>query len=189
MIRQATAADAAGILSIYEPFIRDTSLTFETEVPSLADFENRIASYTTQFPWLVAIEQQDILGYAYASRYRERAGYQWSVECSIYVREEQWGSGLAGKLYDALFLLLRAQGFTTVYAVINLPNDRSVRFHEKMGFRYLVTYEKVGFKLGRWKDVGWWQLRLNNFSENPMPPIPITELGVEWWKKITVSMC
>lgn len=188
MIRQATAADAAGILSIYEPFIRDTSLTFETDVPSLADFAHRIESYTKQFPWLVAIEDQDILGYAYASRYRERSGYQWSVECSIYIRDDQRGSGLASKLYSALFLLLRAQGFTTVYAVINLPNDRSVSFHEKMGFRYLVTYEKVGFKLGRWKDVGWWQLRLNDFVEDPSPPRPITELGVEWWERISVSM-
>ncbi|MFT3677055.1 MAG: GNAT family N-acetyltransferase [Chitinophagaceae bacterium] len=172
MIRLAQPADAVAILAIYAPYIRDTSLTFETEVPDNDIFADRIRQYTADFPWLVYKAGGEIAGYAYASRYRERVAYQWSVECSVYIATAYFGKGVAALLYDKLFALLRAQGFMNVYAVINLPNQRSVTFHEKMGFRYFATYPNVGYKLGKWKNVGWWQLQLNEYIPEPLAPVP-----------------
>jgi len=176
MIRLAIPIDAVAILAIYASYIRDTSITFETSVPSVADFANRIRSYLEKWPWLVYEKDGRVIGYAYASQYRERVAYQWSVECSVYVHDDHLRSGVARKLYTALFAILKAQGFTTVYAVINLPNDRSVKFHESMGFEYFATYEKVGYKLGQWKNVGWWQLKLNDYAEEPSAPIKFPTL-------------
>lgn len=177
MIRLAKPSDAAGILAIYGPYVKNSSITFETEVPGTDELEKRINSYLENWPWLVEETNGEITGYAYASRYRERTAYQWSVECSVYVHDNHLRSGIARKLYTTLFAILKEQGFTTVYAVINLPNDRSVAFHESMGFRYFATYEKVGFKLGQWKNVGWWQLQLNEFSEDPKAPIKFSALA------------
>lgn len=176
MIRLASPTDAEQILAIYAPYIRETSLTFETEVPALNDFAQRINTYLQQWPWLVYEVSEKILGYAYASRYRERTGYQWSIECSVYIADEAFRKGIARKLYDALFKIVRAQQFTTVYAVINLPNERSVAFHESVGFSYFATYENVGYKLGKWKNVGWWKLQLNEYRENPPVPILLSQL-------------
>ena len=166
MIRQAKPTDAVAILDIYAPYIRHTSLTFETKVPAVADFANRISSYLENWPWLVYEKNGHVVGYAYASRYRERAAYQWGVECSVYIHSDHHRCGIARALYTKLFAILKMQGFTTVYAVINLPNDQSVALHESMGFKYFATFEKVGYKLGKWKNVGWWQLQLNEYSTN-----------------------
>ncbi|MGZ8551578.1 MAG: N-acetyltransferase family protein, partial [Chitinophagaceae bacterium] len=168
--------DAVAILAIYLPYIRNTSITFETGVPAVADFANRIRSYLDNWPWLVYEKEGQVLGYAYASGYRERVAYQWSVECSVYIHEDHLRSGIARALYSALFTILKVQGFTTVYAVINLPNEKSVAFHENMGFKYFATYEKVGYKLGKWKDVGWWQLQLNDYAAEPAAPIKFSAL-------------
>lgn len=176
MIRVAKPSDAQAILDIYAPYIINTSLTFETEVPSMEQFAARISHYLEYWPWLVYESGGRIAGYAYASRYRERTAYQWSVECSVYVHDDYFRKGIARELYTRLFSLLKTQGFTTVYAVINLPNERSVTFHESMGFRHFATYEKVGYKLGRWKNVGWWQLQLNKYVDDPPPPVKFSKL-------------
>lgn len=175
-IRLATTADAEGILAIYAPYIASTSFTFETEVPSVADFSARIEYYLQNWPWLVCEVNGVIAGYAYASRYRERVAYQWSVESSVYVHDDFQRAGVAKALYDALFEILRKQGFRNVYAVINLPNDKSVLFHEHCGFSYFATYEQVGYKLGQWKNVGWWRLVLNEFDMEPAPPVAFANL-------------
>jgi len=184
MIRIATPKDSNAILLIYARYIRDTSLTFETDVPSEQDFAVRIQAYLENWPWLVYEHNGIIAGYAYASRYRERSAYQWSVECSVYIHDDYLRSGIASQLYTTLFALLQAQGFNNVYAVINLPNDRSVAFHEKMGFQYFATYEKVGYKLGKWKNVGWWQLQLNEYIEEPPAPIKFESLPAAVIEKI-----
>ena len=177
MIRLAQSTDAEGILEIYSPYIQNTSITFETEIPSVSEFDNRINNYTQNYPWLVDEIDGKIAGYAYASRYRERTAYQWSIECSVYIHDSHLRSGIARNLYSKLFDFLKIQRFTTVYAVINLPNDRSVAFHESMGFHYFATYEKVGYKLGQWKNVGWWQLQLNEYIHEPDAPIPFSALN------------
>ena len=179
MIRLATPADAAALLAIYAPYITGTSLTFETEVPSEKAFAERISAYLIHWPWLVYEVDGQIAGYAYGSRYRERAGYQWCVECSVYIHDGFHGKGIAKALYAALFRLLKMQGYFNVYAVINLPNDPSVRLHEACGFRWFASYENVGYKLGKWKTVGWWQLTLSDYTDNPSPPVPFRELPPE----------
>ena len=175
-IRVAGKEDAAGILDIYAPYILNSSLTFETEIPALIDFEERILSYLRNWPWLVCEIDGLIAGYAYGTRYRERTAYQWCVEVSVYIHDNYKRAGVAKALYAALIDILKKQGYRNAYAVINLPNENSVSFHESCGFTYFATYEKVGYKLGKWKNVGWWQLQLNDYSEEPAAPVPFLEL-------------
>jgi len=175
-IRQAGPQDAEAMLAIYSPFIEQTSITFETTTPDAAQFAKRISDYMTDFPWLVAESGGIIAGYAYASRYRERLAYQWSVECSVYIHPDHYRKGIAQALYRSLFVILQKQGFNNVYAVINLPNDQSVALHEALGFRWFATYDHVGYKLGKWKNVGWWALQLNDYIDDPPAPIPFAQL-------------
>jgi L-amino acid N-acyltransferase YncA len=176
MIRITTTDDAEPILKIYAPYIENTSYTFETEVPSIDAFRERISSCLQNWPWLVCEIDGVIAGYAYGSRHRERVAYQWSVESSVYVHDDYQRTGVARALYTALIDILKLQGFRNLYAVINLPNDKSVSFHEKSGFEYFATYKNVGYKLGRWKNVGWWQLQLNEYSIEPKPPVKFSEI-------------
>jgi L-amino acid N-acyltransferase YncA len=184
MIRVAESTDARGMLDIYAPYITDTSFTFESEVPSTNEFADRISNYLTQWPWLVAEIDGSIAGYAYGSKYRERIGYQWCVECSVYIHNDFQRRGLAKTLYAALFDLLKKQGYRNVYAVINLPNEKSVRLHEACGFKWFASYENVGYKLGKWKTVGWWQLVINDYSEEPAPPVKFSEVDKSVVSKI-----
>jgi phosphinothricin acetyltransferase len=140
-------------------------------VPSIKDFEERISNYLQKWPWLVCEIDGLIAGYAYATKHRERTAYQWAVESSIYIHDDFQHKGIANALYTTLFKILKIQGFRNVYAVINLPNDKSVTFHEKMGFQYFATYENIGYKLGKWKNVGWWRLAINEFGQEPAAPI------------------
>ncbi len=184
MIRVANGTDATALLTVYAPYIINTSLTFETVVPTEKEFADRITHYTANWPWLVWESGGNIGGYAYASRYRERTGYQWCVESSIYMDEKFMKKGVAKALYRALLELLTLQGYRNVYAVINLPNDRSVKFHEGCGFKWFATYEKVGYKLGKWKNVGWWQCSINEYTDEPPVPIPFLRLEEKIVKEV-----
>lgn len=179
ILRLANENDADGILSIYAPYITGTSFTFETELPATQAFAERIVSCLNNWPWLVGEVDGKIAGYAYGSRYRERTGYQWCVECSVYVHDDFQRMGIAKGLYTTLFEILKKQGYRNVYAVINLPNDRSVQLHESLGFKWFATYENVGYKLGQWKNVGWWQLTINHYNDEPAPPLKFSELNKE----------
>ncbi|HSU28041.1 MAG TPA: GNAT family N-acetyltransferase [Chitinophagaceae bacterium] len=178
-IRMAKPGDAPGILDIYMPYIELTSFTFETEVPTQEEFEERIRTNLVNWPWLVAEQDEKIIGYAYATKYRERTAYQWSVECSIYIHDDFQKQGIGHKLYGALTAILKLQGFRNVYAVINLPNEKSVAFHESCGFAHFATYENVGYKLGKWKNVGWWRLIINEFNYEPWEPIKLSLMKPE----------
>ncbi len=180
IIRMATSSDAEGILAIYAPYIANTSFTFETEVPPFNEFAGRIHKYLQKWPWLVCEIDGMIAGYCYASGYRERTAYQWSIESSVYVHDQFQRRAVARALYEALFVVVKKQGFRNLYAVINLPNEKSVAFHESCGFRYFATYEQVGYKLGQWKNVGWWRLGLNEFDQEPAPPVFFSELDKEF---------
>ena len=184
MIRLAQPKDAEGILAIYAPYITNTSFTFEADVPSVKDFSDRITSYLVNWPWLVCEIDGKIAGYAYGSKYRERVGYQWCVECSVYIHDDFQRLGIAKALYTALFEILKKQGYRNVYAVINLPNERSVQLHERCGFTWFANYENVGYKLGQWKTVGWWQLIINDYSNEPAPPLKFSDLDEKIVEKI-----
>ncbi|MEO7394160.1 MAG: N-acetyltransferase family protein [Chitinophagaceae bacterium] len=175
-IRIAQATDAASILEIYAPYIVNTSFTFETEVPSLELFTQRINSYAENWPWLVCDINGTIAGYAYGTRHRERVAYQWCVESSVYIHDNFQKSGIATALYEALLEILKYQGFRNVYAVVNLPNNKSVAFHEKCGFKWFADYKNVGYKLGQWKTVGWWIKELHDYKDEPLAPIRFSDI-------------
>jgi phosphinothricin acetyltransferase len=177
MIRLVKPSDSKGILAIYAPYIENTSFTFETVVPTLQSFSDRITTYLEHWPWLVSEIDGQIVGYAYGSRHRERSAYHWCVETSIYVHDDFLGKKIGKDLYEKLISILTLQGFRNIYAVINLPNKPSVSFHERMGFKYFATYEKVGYKLGKWKNVGWWQLTVNDFVDDPPDPIKFSDMN------------
>ncbi len=184
IIRLANKNDASGILDIYKPYIENTSFTFETEIPSVAEFQKRIEDYLENWPWLVCEDKGKITGYAYGAKYRERKGYQWCAESSIYIHDYYLKLGIGKALYEALIEILKQQGYRNVYAVINLPNDRSVKFHEKCGFSFLTIYPNVGYKLGEWKNVGWWQKKINEYSLEPTPPKKISELNKDFLENL-----
>ena len=176
-IRPAQPSDAAACLAIYAPFVRETPVSFEVEVPTEEEFALRIRETMRDYPWLVAERGERFAGFVYARRHRERGAYRWSVEVSVFVADGYRRTGVGRALYSELFAILRRQGFANAYAGIALPNDASVAFHESMGFAPVGVYRKVGFKLGRWRDVGWWSLRLTDDQVPPVDPIPYRELN------------
>ena len=176
IIRVATGDDAAGMLEIYAPFIFNSGITQETEVPSVEDFQQRVIANLDERPWLVCEINNEIAGYAYAGKHRDRKGYQWCTEPSVYISEKYFGFGIANALYKASFDILKIQGYVNAYAVITLPNDRSIAFHKKFGFEYLTTYKKIGYKLGQWHDVGWMQYEINPPKEDPADPIKFSQI-------------
>lgn len=177
MIRVATPRDAAEVHRIYAPIVRDTAISFELEVPPPDEIEARIRKTLAQFPWLVDERGGALAGYAYASRHRERRAYQWSVDVSCYVDEAWRGRGVGRGLYTALLRILRLQGFQSAFAGIALPNAGSIALHEAVGFERVGVYREVGFKLGEWRDTGWWQCRLGDAVPRPDAPRPFSALG------------
>ncbi len=182
-IRLAHEGDAQRCLSIYAPIVRETPISFEIEPPSEEEFRQRIVSILQQMPWLVCEINGELLGYAYASTYRQRAAFQWCVESSIYVSGAHRRKGVAKALYTSLIRVLQLQGFYNVYAGITLPNPASVALHEAVGFLPLGVYPDVGYKLGRWHDLGWWHLSLQpERSESVLPPLALNKVfnSVQW---------
>jgi phosphinothricin acetyltransferase len=170
MLRCATATDAAGVAAIYAPIVRQSAISFEVDPPDSAEIEHRIAATTAVFPWLVCDDGGRVAGYAYASQHRARAAYCWSADVSVYVHAEQHRRGLGRALYAALLEILRVQRLYNAYAGITLPNAGSVALHEAVGFRPVGVYRSVGFKLGRWHDVGWWEMALLPKKDAPGSP-------------------
>jgi len=174
-IRMATPADGASTSAIYGPYVREAVTSFEIEPPSAAEMARRIEGILAWAPWLVCEDQGGPIGYAYASRHRDRAAYQWSVDVAVYVDARHHRRGVGRALYEVLFPLLRLQGFYVAHAGITLPNAASVGLHERAGFRPVGTYPAVGWKLGAWCDVGWWQLPLQPRPATPSPPVPLVQ--------------
>ena len=160
-------ADAATVAAIYRPYVEGSAISFEVDPPDEAEMARRIGKALETHPWLVCEDAGRLLGYAYASEHRSRAAYRWAADVAVYVHEDGHRRGVGRTLYGGLFNLLRVQGIINAYAGITLPNPRSVGLHEALGFRPVGVYERVGFKLGAWRDVGWWQLALQ-----PRPSVP-----------------
>jgi phosphinothricin acetyltransferase len=166
-LRQARSEDAAGIAAVYAPYVESTAISFELVAPSAAEMAERIARVSAYAPWLVVETEDGVSGYAYLSRHNERAAYQWSADCTVYIASERRRSGLGRALYTTLFGLGRLQGFCAVHAGVTLPNAASVGLHEAFGFVSIARYPKVGHKLGTWHDVGYWQLELHPRDQAP----------------------
>ena len=180
-IRHAAAArDAAGCAAIYAPFVTETAVSLEERVPTAADFAARIHLIEQTHPWLVAEHEDRVAGFAYGCSHRERAGYRWAAEVTVYVDSAFQRQGIGRALYGALLELLSKQGLWIACAGIGLPNEASVSLHESLGFVLVGVYRNIGYKLGRWWDVGWWQLSLKEPSEGrPAEPGPPVRLGAE----------
>ncbi|HEP1799369.1 TPA: N-acetyltransferase [Streptococcus suis] len=159
-IRSAQIEDAADLVAIYAPYVENTAITFETEIPTVADFAGRIEKTLEKFPYLVAVEEGVLVGYAYASTYYARAAYDWTVELSVYVRQDVRGKGIGSLLYAALEEELTVRGFKNFLACIALPNPASLALHEKRGYEQVAHFKKVGYKFGTWHDIVWLQKSL-----------------------------
>jgi L-amino acid N-acyltransferase YncA len=165
--------DAAACARIYAPHVEDGPISFEESAPDAAEMASRIARIQATHPWLIAERGGAVVGYAYACPHRQRTAYRWSVDVSVYVAGDHLGEGLGRALYTALFERLRAQRFRMAYAGITLPNPASVALHESLGFEQVGTMREVGWKLGGWRDVGWFQLELTPPGpEQPPEPLP-----------------
>lgn len=169
LIRLARPDDAAVIAAIYRPYVEHSRISFEETPPDGDEILRRIANPI--HPWLVAQEDQEIVGYASTSPMRSRAAYRWSVETGIYFRKSAQRRGLGQVLLKTHIDLLLRQGFVTAIAGISLPNDASVALHEKLGFTLSGVERGVGFKLGEWVDVGRWQLDLAPRAQDPCEPL------------------
>lgn len=178
-IRAATPDDAAAIATIYVPYVEGSAVTFEVAAPGAQDIAARMADGAGLYPWLVAAgEDGGISGFAYACAFRTRPAYRFAVETTIYLRSDAQGRGTGRRLYFMLLETLRAQGFTQAIAAISLPNDSSVQLHERLGFGHAGTYRQVGWKLGRWWDVGLWQCPLAPAGDPPAEPLALDALDM-----------
>ena len=157
IIRPVQLDDAAAIRAIYQPYVTETAITFEVDVPTVLEFERRITKTLAQYPYLVAEEDGKVLGYAYASTYYARTAYDWTVELSIYISKEAKGKGIGSALYDALEEELKARGFLRFLACIAVPNEASIAMHKKRGYVQVAHFPKVGYKFDRWHDIVWMQ--------------------------------
>ena len=166
MIRFATEADLPAILEIYAPYVRNTTYTFEYEVPTLETFTQRFRGITAQCPWVVWEADGKILGYAYGSLPFERAAYSWCGELSVYLAPEAQGRGIGRQMYAFLESIMARQGYQVIYALITSENQGSLAFHEKVGYQETCQMPRCGFKHGRWLGVVWMEKRIGNL-ENP----------------------
>ncbi|WP_128546321.1 GNAT family N-acetyltransferase [Larkinella soli] len=176
-IRFATPSDAPALLAVYAPYITDSVISFEYEVPSVEEFAGRVEAVYRQLPYLLAERDGQVLGFAYASRHAERMAYQWSVNTSVYLHADAHRQGIARSLYTRLFDCLIRQGYCNAFAGITLPNEKSEGFHRAMGFGLIGTYSNTGYKFGQWHSVAWYQRILQPYPDHPQPPIPITGLA------------
>ena len=182
-IRTAAVSDAQEILDIYAPYVRNTAITFEYEVPSLKEFEKRMQNTLEKYPYLVAVQNQEIVGYAYTGAFKGRAAYDWAVETSIYVRNDSRGLGAGGKLYASLEEISRAQHILNLNACIAYSEmedeyltKESVRFHAHLGYTMVGEFHKCGYKFGTWYNMVWMEKMIGEHIINPAPVIAFPEL-------------
>ncbi len=178
-IRAATVEDAAELLEIYRPYVEHTAITFEYDVPSVEEFASRIVNTLQKYPYLVAEYEGRLIGYAYAGAFKERAAYDWSIETSVYVREDMKRMGVGRALYAVLEECLRKQHILNVNACIGYPEEEdehlnadSVHFHKKMGYSMVGEFHRCGYKFGTWYNMVWMEKLIGEHSPEPLPVIP-----------------
>ena len=167
--------DAGQILGIYAKYI-ETPITFEYSLPSEQVFANRIADISEQYPYIVCETEGRISGYAYATRHRERAAYQWNAELSVYIDPDFTSQGLGKRLYLCLTELTKLQGLKTVYGGVTAPNPKSEALHKALGFELVGVYKNAGYKAGAWHDVIMYGKEIAPYNATPTPPLPFSEI-------------
>jgi L-amino acid N-acyltransferase YncA len=174
--RLARIEDAAAIQAIYAPIVRETAISFEYEPPDLAEMERRLSKVLARRPWLVCRAGHRVLGYAYATTYRERQAYDWNVEVSVYVHADARGRGVARELYGQLFQVLRALNYRQAVAGATLPNPASERLHASFGFQRMGVLPRAGYKFDAWHDVIFWYLPLEHSAQAAREIINVNDL-------------
>ncbi|HEY7048491.1 MAG TPA: GNAT family N-acetyltransferase [Jatrophihabitantaceae bacterium] len=170
MIRDASAEDAAACAAIYAPYVTDTAISFEVDPPPPDEMAERIADAQRSHAWLVLVDEEHVVGYAYGSPYKVRPAYRWSCEVSVYLELGRRRTGAGRALYSALFDRLADRGYRTLVAGMTLPNDASAGLHRAMGFEPIGTYRRIGWKNGTWHDVAWTQRVLTEAGDPPAEP-------------------
>ena len=184
LIHDAKLSDAPRLLEIYSYYVKNTAITFEYEVPSLEEFQGRIAHTLRRYPYIVAVENGEILGYAYTGPFGERAAYSWSVETSIYLRQDVRGKGLGKRLYAELERISKAQNVQNLYACIAYPDHddayltgNSVAFHTHLGYTTVGRFPHCAYKFGTWYNMTWMEKTLGKHEKSPAPFVPFPELS------------
>lgn len=175
-IRVATVDDAREISEIYKYYVENTHISFEYTAPTVADFEGRIAKTLQNYPYLVYIIDEKIVGYAYAGLHMERAAYGWNAVLTVYVDKNHHHKGIGTELYNALIDILVQQNIKNVYGCITSGNDKSIAMHEKIGFVVNAVFHKSGFKNGAWLDVTWVEKQIGDYDVPPKAFVPFSEL-------------
>lgn len=183
-IRMIEEQDIPNVLEIYRPYVENSVITFEYEVPSLSAFQERVHHKLEQFPWLVIEMDGELCGYAYASIFRERIAYQWDCELSIYIAQDKSGHHLGSMLYDALIQLVQVQGYIQAYGLVTLPNEASLALHRKFAFQEEGNLIHTGYKQGRWLDVMILRKQINAFDSVKQAPISIQAVPKDICTKI-----
>jgi L-amino acid N-acyltransferase YncA len=184
-IRLATEEDAVAIAAIYAPFCDAGVVSFEVAGPAPEEMAGRIRTITAQWPWLVLDDAGTVVGYAYAGRHRDRAAYRWAVDTAVYIGDGHRGRGGGRALYQALFAILRLQGYFKACAGITMPNPASVALHERMGFTLVGVYRGIGYKKGSWHDVAWYEAAVQQERPEPPEPRPVSDvIGTDLWRNI-----
>jgi phosphinothricin acetyltransferase len=187
-LRLIQESDTQEVLAIYQYYVENTFISFEYEAPTMEEYLERIKVNTEKYPWLVCLENNKIIGFAYCSTHRYRTAYQWSPESTIYVTPNFHTKGIGKILYNTLFELLKLQGYYNVFAGVALPNDKSIGFHKKMKFEEIGLFKNVGFKHGNWHHTHWFQLQLTEHNLAPKNPKMLIEMvHLEEFKNILMK--
>lgn len=180
-IQFASPEDASAILEIYRPYVEETAVTFEYSVPSVSEFEQRIRETQKYYPYLKAVIDQEIVGYAYAGRFSARAAYDWSVETSIYIKKNMRRCGIGRKLSNTLENVLSQMNIQNLNACIAWPESEdkyltrdSARFHEALGYKLVGKFHQCGYKFDRWYNMIWMEKMLGS---HPLPPVSVRSIG------------
>lgn len=176
-VRLANPDDAKELLKIYEPYVKNTTVTFECDVPTIEEFQERIQNTLQQYPYLVALIDGKIIGYAYASQFKNRKAYQYSVETSIYIENNEKRKGIGNILYRVLEKILSIQNITNLNACIAYPNRGSIHFHEKEGFQMVAHFHECGYKFEEWHDMIWMEKRIGSHNEKPNEIVPFSKIN------------
>lgn len=185
LFRLAKKEDVEEILAVYAPYILHTPITFEYTVPTLQEFSRRIEGISCDYPYFVCEMEGEIIGYAYASAYHERAAYQWDADLSIYLKQNITGKGIGRLMLDTLIALLKLQNIRNVYSCITHPNIPSEHLHETMGFRKCATFHHSGFKHGKWYDTLWYEKQIaSTTGEQPEAFLPFHRVEQEAVRQI-----
>ena len=179
IINRVEMEDAEELLSIYAPYVKNTAISFEYEIPTVEEFMNRISHISSKYPYIKAVEDGKIMGYAYANTFKGRKAYDWSVETSIYVKANSSRKGVGTLLYNELERYLKLQNIINVNACITYPNEKSENFHKKFGYKTVGHFTKCGYKFGQWNDMIWMEKFIGEHTIPPKAVIPFSELNLK----------